>query len=96
MSQEEPVPTPGKGSQLVAAGHVIVPRVKHFAQSRGRETGLGQTMFDLERLPELLSQTLVMKLSESEIVMPAIGAGTRAARRPSSRDLDPAPVPSRA
>src|SRR5262249_5339978 len=72
QSLEEPVPTPGETLELAAACEALVPGIEDLAQGDGGEAGLGETMFDLEGLPELLAQALEAEASEDEVIIAAL------------------------
>src|SRR5688572_15869445 len=76
---EGPIPAPGMVAQLGAAGEALVPRVEHLVELDRGETGLGQAVADLERLPELLPESLELEPAEGELVEMMLGVEGRRA-----------------
>ena len=56
---------------------VLIPRIEHLGQCGAFESALGQAIFDLERLPELLPEALVVELPICEVIMPPLSVKSR-------------------
>src|SRR5688572_3017591 len=76
---EGPIPAPGMVAQLGATGQALVPRVEHLVELDRGEAGLGQPVADLERLPELLAESLEREPAEGELVEMMLGVEGRRA-----------------